>query len=143
MSVGSVNIMQDKLPYIISDEPLRENLGFGFDKYAQTLADVVANKKNSTPLVIGIYGSWGSGKTTLMHGIETELTNINQQFKKRDWPGKDIYRPTKTVWFQAWKYAEEDAILAALIRRNHQNDQGRCPTLWSSEGQARGMGENC
>ena len=102
-------------PYIISDEPLKDNLGFGFDRYAQTLAEVVAHKKNSTPLVIGIYGSWGSGKTTLMHGIEAELNKFNCRFSERNWPGKDVYRPTKTVWFQAWKYAEEDAILAALI----------------------------
>ena len=102
-------------PSIISDEPLKRDLGSGFDTYAQTLAEVVANKKNSTPLVLGIYGSWGSGKTTLMNGIEAELQRINAQFVERDWPGKDVYRPTKTVWFQAWKYQEEDAILAALI----------------------------
>ncbi|NKB80760.1 MAG: hypothetical protein GKS05_02465 [Nitrospirales bacterium] len=44
-------------PHIISDEPLKGNLEFGFDKYAQTLAEMVAKKTNQTPLVLGVYGS--------------------------------------------------------------------------------------
>ena len=100
-------------PSIISDQPLKQDSGFGFDKYAETLAEMVANKTNQTPLVLGIYGSWGSGKTTLMHGIEDKLQSINAGLKEQK--GKKVYRPTKTVWFQAWKYADEDAILAALI----------------------------
>ncbi|NKB80759.1 MAG: hypothetical protein GKS05_02460 [Nitrospirales bacterium] len=51
-----------------------------------------------------------------MHGIEAELQHINAGLKDRDWLGNGVYRPTKTVWFQAWKYAEEDAILAAFSK---------------------------
>ena len=50
--------------YIISDEPEKSSDLFGFDAYAKTLAELIANKDNKTPLVIGVYGSWGSGKTT-------------------------------------------------------------------------------
>lgn len=95
--------------YIISDEPEKDSDLFGFDAYAKTIAELIANKDNKTPLVIGIYGSWGSGKTTLMQTVISHLGKIE---KYKD---KSPYRNCKTVWFQAWKYKDEDEILAALI----------------------------
>ncbi len=100
--------------YIISDEPtvaekqLETGQSFQFDSYANSLAKLIANKKNKTPLVLGIYGPWGSGKTTLMKKIQERLN---------EFPGskKEQYRVCKTVWFQPWKLDREDAILAGLI----------------------------
>ncbi len=94
---------------IISDDPKKASDLFGFDAYAKTLAELIANKENTTPLVIGIYGEWGSGKTTLMQTVISQLEVIG-----KDKP-EDLYRNCKTVWFSPWKYQEEDAILAALI----------------------------
>lgn len=43
----------------------------GFVDYASALADIISS---STPeFAIGIFGSWGTGKTTLMRQIETVL----------------------------------------------------------------------
>jgi gamma-glutamyl hercynylcysteine S-oxide synthase len=95
---------------IISDNPEKENAAFGFDAYAKTIAEVIANKENATPLVIGIYGSWGTGKTTLMESVRSLLDGNAYSDKK-------IFRKCKTVWFQAWKYNNEDEILAALIEQ--------------------------
>ncbi len=96
----------DTPAYIISDEPEVDSPGFGFDGYAKTIADLIAYRKNRTPLVIGIYGPWGSGKTTLMKAVVKRL---------KGYEGKAPFRVCKPVWFQAWKYAKEEAILAALI----------------------------
>ena len=52
---------ENKPVYIISDEPEKDSELFGFGAYAKTIAELIANKENKTPLVIGIYGSWGSG----------------------------------------------------------------------------------
>ncbi|MBT5550536.1 MAG: SUMF1/EgtB/PvdO family nonheme iron enzyme [Nitrospina sp.] len=101
-----------KAPYIISDEPMvaDEQLesfnSFQFDVYAKTLAELIGFKENKTPLVIGIYGSWGAGKTTLMKKVEERLIKISE---------KDGFRRCKTVWFQPWKLESEEAILAGLI----------------------------
>lgn len=97
-----------KLVYIISDSPEKESVEFGFDAYARTLADLIANKENKTPLVIGIYGPWGAGKTTLMETVKRFLEGS-------DYSDEELYRRCKTVWFQAWKYGKEEEILAALI----------------------------
>lgn len=103
--------IENKPVYIISDEPEENSDLFGFNAYAKTIAGLIANKENKTPLVIGIYGSWGSGKTTLMKTVISQLGKIE---KERD-KSRDYYRNCKTVWFQAWKYKDEDEILAALI----------------------------
>ena len=103
--------MPDKEPIeIISDAPPEEVkfVKFGFEDYARTIAELIANKKNKTPLVIGIYGPWGSGKTTLMETVKSYLESDVYE-------AREIYRECKTVWFQAWKYDKKDEILAGLI----------------------------
>ena len=93
---------------IISDNTEnRENIAFGFDAYANAIAELIATKSNKTPFTIGISGSWGSGKTTLMKQVENLLL--------KEIPNDGNFREIRTVWFQAWKYKDEDEILAALI----------------------------
>jgi predicted KAP-like P-loop ATPase len=99
---------------ILSDEPVETDAGFGFDAYIKTIADLIAYPKNKTPLTIGIYGSWGSGKTTLMKSIKHSLDD-DQRYKN-----DPDFRKTKTMWFQPWRYGKEDEILAALIEEIFQ-----------------------
>jgi hypothetical protein len=42
---------------IIGDNPEKDNVAFGFDANSKTIAELIANKENRTPLVIGIYKS--------------------------------------------------------------------------------------
>ena len=97
---------------IISDVTEEGNAQFGFDVYINTIADLIAYAENKTPLVIGVYGKWGSGKTTLMKSIQNKL---KKDEKKRKGSPDPKYRTCKTVWFQAWKYKNEDEVMAALI----------------------------
>jgi formylglycine-generating enzyme required for sulfatase activity len=101
-------VAHHKLTHIISDLPVSETEAFNFDAYAKTIADVIASKENQTPLAVGIYGAWGTGKTSLMQTVRHVL-------QKEQYANAAHYRRCKTIWFQAWKYAKEDEILAALI----------------------------
>ncbi len=94
---------------IIPDKPLNGETSFGFDAYIKTLLDLIANSDNETPFVIGIYGEWGSGKTTLMQSVQKELDQ-DARYKENG-----SFRKCKTVWFQAWKYDDEKEILAGLV----------------------------
>ena len=85
---------------ILNDKPVEINAEFGFDAYIKTIADLIACSENETPLTIGIYGSWGTGKTTLMKSIKHRLDN-DQRYKD-----DTDFRKIKTMWFQPWKYGK-------------------------------------
>lgn len=60
-----------------------------------------------SPLVVGIYGDWGSGKTSVMRALAAELGD------SPDTPQKPLI-----LWFDAWKYARsEHALWRALLLR--------------------------
>ncbi len=81
---------------ILSDKPTKDDL-LNFRDYSNLLTNVILNSE--TPATIGVFGDWGSGKTSLMLMIDENL-----QKKK-----------LKTIWFNAWKYDKEDALWRSLI----------------------------
>jgi formylglycine-generating enzyme required for sulfatase activity/energy-coupling factor transporter ATP-binding protein EcfA2 len=96
---------------VLSDLPIGEAHRFGFDALAKTLARIILDPGNRTPLTIGIHGAWGSGKTTLMETTRGIVDSVSGKLGPDD---RDL-RKCRTVWFNAWKYSGEEAILAALI----------------------------
>ncbi len=86
--------MTDSKPvYIISDSPVTDSNLFGFDVYAETISELIVNKENKTPLVIGIHGPWGSGKTSLMETVRTYL------YDKEKYKDRKIYRKVRPYGF--------------------------------------------
>ena len=69
-----------------------------FKAFAQTLEEIITTSE--TPITIGVYGAWGSGKTSLMR--------MTQDILKE---GDKI----KTVWFDAWKFDKTYDLRVALI----------------------------
>ncbi len=57
-----------------------------------------------TPLTVGVFGPWGSGKTSLMRMLRDKIEG----------DGLDAQR---TVWFTAWKYDQHEALWRAFILR--------------------------
>ena len=101
----------DKGIIILNDNPeaRKDKIRFEFKAYKKTFVDIISLNHNSTPLVIGLEGKWGRGKTTLMKAIMTDLQN-NYSVEI-----KDNRRRCKSVWFQAWKYNDTENLLAALL----------------------------
>jgi uncharacterized protein YjbI with pentapeptide repeats len=80
-----------------------------FDDYANALTNII---KNSYPkFSIGIYGEWGTGKTTLMRSIYYKLEDNNKKLKDNNQKISII-----PVWFNAWRYEREEqfAIIPLL-----------------------------
>ncbi|MGC1378900.1 MAG: SUMF1/EgtB/PvdO family nonheme iron enzyme [Anaerolineales bacterium] len=115
-------------PKILSDLPIQkaERAAFNFNDFAYTLARLIAAKETETPLVIGVSGAWGSGKTSLLKRLQdslkqTEVLNDPSKPALIDFVNEEElpqaqFRVCKTVWFNAWKYADEDELLVALVR---------------------------
>jgi len=50
-----------------------EDDALGFNKYVETLGGMIRDPDFQTPFCIGIYGKWGSGKTSFMQLLEKKV----------------------------------------------------------------------
>ncbi|MCS7179460.1 MAG: P-loop NTPase fold protein [Anaerolineae bacterium] len=91
--------MNDRLYY--TDRPSEVD-ALGFADYRPALVEVIT--RGETPLTIGIFGSWGTGKTSLLRMLRRDL--------RRRWSPH-----FRTVWFTAWKYERTEALWRAFILR--------------------------
>ena len=64
-----------------------------------TLSGLLAETK--TPLTLGVFGDWGSGKTSLLRMVERSL-HLEA-------------KACRTVWFDAWKYDQQETLWRALL----------------------------
>jgi predicted KAP-like P-loop ATPase len=69
--------------------------GLKFEDYSSALRDII--KLSNPQFTIGIFGGWGSGKTTLMHAIENKLNEDSNEII--------------SVWFNAWRYEKEEHLI--------------------------------
>src|SRR5258706_1489822 len=91
--------MPDQPTYILNDkavESLKED-ALDFAPYVQALADIIMT--GSTPLTIGVFGTWGSGKTSLMRMVKEQVEA----------------KGAVAGWFDAWKYDREETLWRAAF----------------------------
>jgi KAP family P-loop domain len=81
---------------IITDEPTSTD-SLDFRNYAKRLAEIII--ESEPRFSIGIFGGWGTGKTSLMEMIRDELKSSDSGVPK-----------ILPVWFDAWKYEKEKYI---------------------------------
>jgi KAP family P-loop domain len=88
--------MYESFRILIDDPAPKPDLGF--DDYAASLAEIV--RLSRPQFAVGIFGAWGSGKTTLMNAIHHELEGQ-----------ADVV----AVWFNAWRYEKEEHLIVPLL----------------------------
>lgn len=66
-------------PELREDQPLEsvENDRLGYSTFAKDLADTITSRAPTDGYTIGVYGPWGSGKSTILNFIENELENAD------------------------------------------------------------------
>jgi hypothetical protein len=95
------------LPSVRADAPdIEDKLGFA--PYAKTISQIILDDNVETPLTIGIFGGWGSGKTTLMRMVEHQILEAALQTPPPT-------RLTLPIWFNAWLYSKEEVLWRALL----------------------------
>jgi len=95
----------------------------GYDVYAQTLWARIQTALNKDqggqplgddPLVVGIFGEWGAGKSYLLNRmLKNARGESDQRAGWRKLDGGAGHELTVPVFFQPWKYEHEEHLLVA------------------------------
>ncbi|WP_231489855.1 P-loop NTPase fold protein [Pedobacter sp. Leaf170] len=75
-------------------------------QYAESLENLISSAPKDIPLTIGLFGEWGSGKSSIINTVKTNLENL-----------QDI--KTKFIVYDAWKYAN-DSFRRMFLRKVQQ-----------------------
>lgn len=90
-----------------------------FSATAKSVAELVLNDR-ILPVSIGIYGGWGTGKSSMMCLLQHEIT-LRAQEKQAKGNGDDATRSVEFVEFNGWLYQGFDdaksALLDVILRR--------------------------
>ncbi|MCC9070483.1 hypothetical protein LNQ49_02565 [Flavobacterium sp. F-65] len=86
-----------------SDKPIlaKEQDRFNRYKFSKRIAETITKRNDNDGLVIGLYGIWGEGKSSVLNMIEEEL-NINE----------DVL----IVKFNPWRFKDEDALILNFLK---------------------------
>jgi hypothetical protein len=115
---SSITLLTDDLEI----EPVLDSVS-----YSETIANVI---RGTYPrFSIGIYGEWGTGKTTIMKLVEKDLRGSN----------------IITIWFNAWRYEREEQFAAIALMKtiafglaSHEHYKDLAETIYRG---ARKVGE--
>ena len=100
---------------LISDKAETEIDDFKRKPFAREISNIIASRRNPSSIVIGIYGKWGEGKTTVLNFIQKEL---------------EKYEDIICIQYNPWYYSDEVTLLRNFFD-NLANELGK---LSSSNG---------
>ncbi len=85
-----------------SDAPLASRDGDLFDRwpFAERVAHVLRDRRDASSLVVGLYGGWGEGKTTVLNFIEQAL---------------DGAEGVVVVRFNPWRFGDEATLIRSFF----------------------------
>ncbi|NLD93299.1 MAG: hypothetical protein GX639_11600 [Fibrobacter sp.] len=90
----------------VDDTPNEHDL-LGFTTYVDAFAKIIASRETKLPLSIGLFGNWGSGKSSFMAQLKSKLTDLIKSGNKK------LVEKIITVDFNAWHYIDTN-IWASL-----------------------------
>lgn len=92
-----------------SDKPIEkiEDDLLGRADFSKNLAKAIYNYKDDDGLVVGIYGKWGTGKTSIINMMENEINNISESKK-----GEPLI-----VKFSPWNYSDKNDLIRLFFEK--------------------------
>lgn len=93
------------------DQPIKSSKEdiLGRQSFAQSLGHAILSYKEKESIVIGLFGEWGSGKTSI---INMAREYINSASKK----GSDDKKPI-IVNFNPWNYSDQNQLISQFFRQ--------------------------
>jgi hypothetical protein len=100
-----------------ADDPDRAVDRLGVQEEVNELCSVLASKQLKPPVCVGLFGNWGTGKSTFMRLMRERIELLAGQSKRN--PDSKYCANVVQVWFNAWQYSDTDmwASLAAEVFR--------------------------
>lgn len=97
------------LPGFSADSTEGKDL-LGIQRRVEFLGSVLAARELSTPLAIGLFGDWGSGKSFFMRRMQECIARITAESVRAEAKGETSYYCSyvRQVSFNAWLYADSD-----------------------------------
>lgn len=88
----------------LSDKPVENEEQDRFQRYnfSKRIADTIIQRENNEGVVIGIYGAWGEGKTSMLNFIQKEL---------------DKEETILTVALNPWRYNDEETLIKNFLKK--------------------------
>ena len=89
---------------LLDDQPIEGfgELSFGFQEEVLKVEAVMKDQLSRNSWTLGVFGDWGVGKTSFMRGLRDHIGG-------KDGPG------WPTVWFEPWKFRDEEDILIPFL----------------------------
>lgn len=89
-------------PTFAADAPIDDPALDRFERwpFAERVAKILASRQDPSSLVLGLYGAWGEGKTTVLRFIDRAL---------KDYPH------VVCVWFNPWRFRDEGHLIRSFF----------------------------
>ncbi len=87
-----------------SDKPVQNKDQDRFQRYgfSKRIAETIIQRSQNDGVVIGIYGAWGEGKTSVLNFIKKELDN---------------HENILTISLNPWRYNDEETLLKNFLKK--------------------------
>ena len=99
-----------------SDNETTQDL-LGYQVHADLLQKIILNKA-MLPITIGVFGNWGSGKSSLMLLLHKGITTWNNEQSQKDSSSKDDINDKERILqikFNSWQFENYDATKLVMI----------------------------
>ena len=102
VSLSQAHYAQDRAVKVLKGDRL------GFAREVRALARVVALKEPGPPLAIGLFGDWGSGKSSFMNMLQDAIDRIARQARSNRTAADVFVGRVVHIQFNAWVYNDTD-----------------------------------
>jgi len=101
-------VASDASRTFISDADAEDD-ALAFEPYVQGLVNLIADRTTEAPLTLGVLGSWGTGKTSLLRQIRRKLRDGPRQFDHRK-------TSDRTLWINVWELSLQGDLTRSFLQ---------------------------
>ena len=93
------------------DQPIRScsEDELGRQPFARAIAEAILKYDSTESIVLGLFGPWGSGKTSILNCVREYIENSSKSLPEKKKPVFTIFNP--------WTYSDQNQLIAQFFRQ--------------------------